>query len=106
MAQAGVRLVAGTDAGVRFTPFDGLVTTLESMVGFGEMSALEALVSATSLAAQSLGLGDTVGALAPGLRADLVVVEESPLADLRVLRDVKTVVIGGEVVARDGQVLD
>lgn len=106
MARAGVKLVAGTDAGVHDTPFDGLVTTLESMVGFGEMSALDVLVSATAMAAQSLGLGEVIGTLTPGKRADLIAVDGSPLEDLRALREVRAVLIDGEVVAREGQVLD
>ena len=51
------------------------------------LSPSEALVAATSTAAVALGLGDELGAIVPGRRADLLVVDGDPLADLAVLGD-------------------
>ena len=58
---------------------------------------MDAIVSATSLSAQSLGLGDKVGAVAPGLEADLVAVAGNPLADITAVRHVVFVMKGGKV---------
>ena len=58
---------------------------------------MDAIVSATSLSAQSLGLGDTTGTVAPGLEADLVAVEGNPLTDITAVRKVVFVMKGGKV---------
>ena len=56
-----------------------------------------AIVSATSLAAESLNLGDRIGVLSPGMEADVVGVEGDPLKDITVLRRVAFVMKGGKV---------
>lgn len=86
--EAGVRIAMGTDCGVgrHGTNLD----ELSLMMGAG-LSAVEALHAATGSAAELLGVSDDRGTLQPGSRADLVVVEGSPveLADLRPrIRDV------------------
>jgi imidazolonepropionase-like amidohydrolase len=53
----------------------------------GGLAPLAAIATATSGAAQALGLQGEVGAVAPGKVADLVVVDGDPLADIRVLTD-------------------
>lgn len=94
MAEAGVRLIIGTDAGVQRAGFDGIVSSL----GFYEHLGLPAtriLSMATTEAARALGLGDQTGTLAAGYRADLLVVEGDPLADLGALRSLKAVFAAG-----------
>ena len=58
---------------------------------------MDAIVSATSLSAQSLGLGDKTGAVAPGLEADLVAVDGNPLDDITAVRRVVFVMKAGKV---------
>ncbi len=58
---------------------------------------MDALIGATSLAAESMNLGDTIGSIAPGYQADLMAVAGNPLQDIKVLRDVKFVMKGGRV---------
>jgi imidazolonepropionase-like amidohydrolase len=99
MRQAGVRYVAGTDAGWRFTPFDGLVRELELLHDAG-MSAGDAIAAATSAAAAAMGIAGEVGALRGGLRADMIGVAGDPLEDLRVLRRPAMVMLGGTPVVR------
>jgi len=99
MRRAGVRYVAGTDAGWRFTPFDGLVTELELLRQTG-VSAGDAIVAATSAAAASMGIAGTVGTLREGRHADIIAVAGDPLEDLGVLRHPAMVMLGGAVVAR------
>jgi len=100
MRRAGVRYVAGTDAGWRFTPFDGLVTELELLQQAGA-TAGEAIAAATSAAAEAMGIAAETGALREGLQADLIAVAGDPLADLAALRRPAVVMLGGAVVARN-----
>ena len=55
------------------------------------------IVALTSLAAESLGLGDEIGTVAEGYAADLVVVDGDPTADVRALGDVRLVVKAGRI---------
>jgi imidazolonepropionase-like amidohydrolase len=64
---------------------------------------MDAIVSATSMAAESLGLGDRIGAIAPGYDADLVAVEGDPIADITAVRRVVFVMKGGKVYRNDGR---
>ena len=57
----------------------------------------DALMSAASLAAESLGLATTIGTVAPGYQADLVAVEGNPLEDITAVRRVVFVMRGGVV---------
>jgi imidazolonepropionase-like amidohydrolase len=61
---------------------------------------MDAIVSATSLAAESMGLGREIGTLAPGLTADLVAVQGDPLTDITALRRVSFVMKGGKIYRR------
>ena len=58
---------------------------------------LDALRSATSLAAESLGLGDRSGTVAPGFEADLIATDGNPLDDITAVRRVVFVMKGGKV---------
>ncbi len=58
---------------------------------------MDAIVSATSLAAQSMNLGDEIGTVGPGFQADLVAVEGNPLQDIAAVRRVVFVMKGGKV---------
>jgi imidazolonepropionase-like amidohydrolase len=73
---AGVRIAMGTDSGI--TPHGQNLRELALMVQCG-MTPLAALVATTKTAAELMGLGDDCGTLAPGKRADLVLVEGDPL---------------------------
>ena len=58
---------------------------------------MAAIVAMTSLAAQSLNLGDKIGSVAPGMEADLVAVRGNPLQEITALRRVFFVMKGGKV---------
>ena len=58
---------------------------------------MDALMSATSVAAESLGLGKEIGTVAPGFQADLVATEGNPLTDITAVRRVVFVMKGGKV---------
>lgn len=86
-ARAGVRLLAGTDANI-FQPAHGagMLRELELLVRAG-LTPSEALRSATSLPAAVFGLTDR-GRVAPGLRADLVLVAGDPTTDITTTRNI------------------
>ena len=63
---------------------------------------MHAIIAATSLNAEALGLGDRLGALAPGFEADIIAVDGDPLRDITALRRVSFVMKGGRVVRNDG----
>jgi len=85
LEEQGVRLLAGTDAGLPGSVFDDPVGALElyEWLGFGRRRILEI---ATEDSAAGLGLADVTGRLEPGLAADVLVVEGDPLASLAALR--------------------
>lgn len=63
------------------------------------MEPLEAIRAATLNAAELLGMDDR-GVVEPGRLADLIAVPGTPLEDVRVLEDVRFVMLGGKVVSR------
>jgi imidazolonepropionase-like amidohydrolase len=65
-------------------------------------SPMQALVSANSLAAEALGMGDRIGSVAPGYEADLIALDGNPLEDLTAVRRVVFVMKGGVVYKSPG----
>jgi imidazolonepropionase-like amidohydrolase len=63
----------------------------------GGQGAMDAILGATSINADAIGLKDQIGALAPGMEADLIAVEGDPLADITALSRVVFVMKGGKV---------
>ena len=96
---AGVPILAGTDANAdagspaAVSHGDSLHHELELLVDAG-LSRLDALRAATVLPARYFGLGDR-GAIEPGRRADLVLLDEDPLQDIRATRSIRRVWCGG-----------
>lgn len=96
----GARLAVGTDAGVHHTPFDAFWQAADDLVVRLGLSCAEALRQVTSLNAHALGLRDVVGCVAPGLRANLLLLESDPGQSLAHLRDVQTVFHRGRPIRR------
>ena len=93
--EKGVTLLYGTDAAV--LPHDMGGWQFATMVERG-MRPMDAIRSATSVAAEHMGLSADVGAVAPGRVADLVAVRGNPLEDAGVLRDVVMVMQAGVMI--------
>jgi imidazolonepropionase-like amidohydrolase len=98
--KAGVRIAYGTDSGVY--PHGWNARQLPYMVRHG-MTPMAAIRSATVVAAELLGWGGQVGALAPGRFADAIAVPGDPLEDLARLADVPFVMQGGRVLKWEGR---
>lgn len=96
---AGLRIGAGTDAGSPLTPHGCLVDELLALVDAG-LPPPDALKTATYDAASILGMGSQLGRIEPGFIADLILVPENPLEDLRRLRAVESVWKEGKLVFR------
>jgi imidazolonepropionase-like amidohydrolase len=96
VAIPGLKIVLGTDAvaGAHGHNADEAIVRVRD----GGQKAMDAIVSMTSLAAESLRLQDRIGAIAPGLEADLVAVDGDPLVDVTSLRRVSFVMKSGRVV--------
>ncbi|WKX16418.1 amidohydrolase family protein [Streptomyces sp. NL15-2K] len=91
---AGVRLAAGTDTGTGYlVPGFALHDELALLVAAG-LTPAEALRAATRDAARSLGL-PTIGTVARGQAADLLVLDADPLHDIRNTRRIHGVVVDG-----------
>jgi imidazolonepropionase-like amidohydrolase len=94
--KAGVKLGMGSDA--VFTMFGQNTRELGWFVKLG-MTPAQALATATTNAADVLGMSKQIGQIAPGFFADITAVEGDPLADINVVIDnVKWVMKGGTVV--------
>jgi len=94
VAIPGLKLVFGTDAvaGAHGRNVEELIVRVQQ-----GQRAMDAIVSATSRAAESMGLQALVGTVAPGLEADLIAVDGDPSEDITALRRVVFVMKAGRV---------
>ena len=102
-ALAGQRGAVGAGSGSTRDgwPVPGLALhrELSALVAAG-LSPADAIRAATATAAETLGVGGSLGQLRQGFRADLFIVRGDPLADVTALREIVQVVRGGEVLDR------
>jgi imidazolonepropionase-like amidohydrolase len=100
LKRAGVRLLAGTDAGSTYDlPGFDLHNELALLVRAG-LTPLEALTAATSAAAEAAGLRGRVGLVQAGQAADLVLLDANPLADITNTRRIAGVVSAGRYLSQ------
>ncbi|MEP7244036.1 MAG: amidohydrolase family protein, partial [Gammaproteobacteria bacterium] len=92
---AGIRMVFASDAGV--FAHGRNAGEFEQYVKAG-LTPAQAIATATVNAAEVLGLSADSGTLEPGKRADLIAVSGDPLTDVSLLRNVRVVIRGGDVV--------
>lgn len=93
----GLKMAAGTDAGVTLTEHGIVSLEVETFHSLG-MPAMQAIWTATRWAAELLGVEDSVGIVAEGKLADLLLVDGDPLEDLRRLREPALVIQHGRIV--------
>jgi imidazolonepropionase-like amidohydrolase len=93
--ELGARIVMGTDA---IATFGDYTIGLELLTRAG-LSPMEVIQAATSVAAEAIGLGSTIGTLEPGKEADVIVVNGDPTVDIRATSSVALVMRAGQVIA-------
>ncbi|MFI5280859.1 MAG: amidohydrolase family protein, partial [Gemmatimonadales bacterium] len=100
LATSRLKVVYGTDAvaGAHGRNAEDLVCRVES----ADEAPMHALVAATSLNAEALGMGERIGALAAGFEADIIATDGDPSRDITVIRRVSFVMKGGRIVRNDG----
>lgn len=104
MIASGARIIMGTDTGVEpgHTFGSGVHVELARWVQLG-LSPSDAIVAATKRAAESMGLTD-MGTLAPGKRADFIVLDANPLDDIHNTRRISSVYLDGVRVDREAMI--
>ncbi|MDP3775891.1 MAG: amidohydrolase family protein [Gemmatimonadales bacterium] len=93
LREAGVRVTTGTDVPAIFDEF-GVPFEMELLVRAG-LTPLEAIRAATLDGASCLGVENELGSVEVGKRADLIIVDGDPTADIRDIRRIAWVVLGG-----------
>jgi len=105
MYESGAKVVASSDSGSTATRIDEFARLLDFLVNRLEIPAMQVIISATSLAAEAVGLGGVTGTLETGKKADVIIVEGDPLADISSLQRVNTVFKDGQLVAKQGKLM-
>jgi imidazolonepropionase-like amidohydrolase len=91
----GVKIVQGTDAvaGAHARLFEEMIYRVRD----GGQKPMDAIVSATSTAAESLNMANRIGTIAPGMQADIIALDGNPVDDITALRRVVFVMKGGKI---------
>lgn len=105
MYDAGAKVVASTDAGTTSTRIDEIGLLLEFLANGLEIPPMQVIASATSVAAEAVGLGNETGSLEAGKKADIIIVAGDPLGDIAALQKVDMVIKDGTVVAEGHQAI-
>jgi imidazolonepropionase-like amidohydrolase len=98
--EAGVTVALGTDSGNPMTLHGVAILEELALMQRAGLTPMEVIVAATRNAARVLGRADELGTLEPGKRADLLVLEADPLADLGAFNRIEWVVRGGHAIPR------
>jgi imidazolonepropionase-like amidohydrolase len=96
LTHKGLKIIYGTDAnaGAHGRNYEEFVRRVQE----GGQDPMAAIISATSLSAESLGLDKQIGSIAPGMEADIIATDGNPLQDATASRRAVFVMKGGRVV--------
>jgi imidazolonepropionase-like amidohydrolase len=106
LRESGIDVVVGTDAGAALARFEEAVDIEMELLVKAGWSPSEALQAATIGAARALRLGDSIGALDQGYRADILLVRGDPTRNISDIRQVEAVFKDGCLAVRQGSILD
>lgn len=93
LKRRGVKVLIGGDYGFPFNPNGRNARDLEHFVELFGYTPAEALVAATKLGGELMGMGNELGVVAPGFLADLLLVDGDPTKDVRILQDKDKIVL-------------
>jgi imidazolonepropionase-like amidohydrolase len=100
---AGIPITVGTDGvAPAQEEFPALFEEIELLHDEAGLSAHDVITAATHHGALALGLRDEIGLVAVGYRADLIILDADPLADIRNIREIDTVIRNGTLIPRAG----
>jgi imidazolonepropionase-like amidohydrolase len=86
--EAGVPILCGSETGFAVTPVgEWHARELEMLVEYMGFAPMEAIVAGTANGAFALRMEGEIGIIAPGYKADVLVIDGDPLADVRILQD-------------------
>jgi imidazolonepropionase-like amidohydrolase len=112
MRDHGVTVFLGTDAAFGLWPgtdcwpgFQEMARGVEILVRWADFTPMDAILAATREAARALRLDHEVGTVEAGKRADLILLTDDPIKDIRALRRPELVFRDGRLVARRGQLV-
>ena len=96
VVENGGVIIMGTD-----TPINprglSLISEMQALVDYGGMTPLDVMRATTSIAAEAMGYGAEIGSIKEGMIADLILLDENPLEDIRAVRKLRWVIKGGEL---------
>lgn len=93
----GVKMTSGTDAGTTYVPHGCITKEIQLFYKLG-MNPMKAIWTATSWAAELLGICDEVGTIEEGKAADMIGVRGNPIDDLRRLENPNLVIVAGQII--------
>ncbi len=94
----GVRVLIGGDYGFAWNPIGTDAREIGHFVDLLEFSPMDAILAATRLGGQIMGMGDRLGQIRPGYLADLLLVDGNPIEDVTLLQQrdrIKAVMLDG-----------
>lgn len=94
---AGVRIATGTDAGCPATNHGSVAKEVGFLVQCG-LTSMKAILAATQVASEVVGLSDKIGTIEKGKLADIILVDGNPLEDISALEKVKLIMKDGKVI--------
>lgn len=105
MWKRGIKFVTGMDSGMTNAYFGDFAYIPQVMVEQMGISAMDAILSSTSISAECLGMSDEIGSIAVGKRANLVLTETNAVEDINALHNVSMIMKDGNLIKKHGSVL-
>lgn len=99
MHRRGIRILIGGDYGFAWTPQGSNARDIQYFVEMLGFSPMEAIMSATKLGGEIMGMGHELGLIKEGYLADLLLIDGDPVTDVRMLQDKKRIL----AIMKDGK---
>ncbi len=87
LRKRGLRILPGGDYGFAWNPIGTNARDIEHFVKLLDYKPMDAIIAATKLGGEIMGMGNELGQIKVGYLADVLLVDGNPLADVRILRD-------------------